>query len=127
LKLTLAPELPLVSLDPVLFEQVLFNLLDNAGKYATPGSPVEVAAEKVGGQVKVEIRDEGPGVPPEDLERIFDKFFRVHAADRQRAGTGLGLPISRGFVEAMGATIVARPRVNPSGTIFTITIPIEAA
>ena len=127
LKLVLAPDLPLVPLDPVLFEQVLFNLLDNAGKYATPGSTVEVAAEKIGGQVKVEIRDEGPGVPPEDLERIFDKFFRVQASDRQRAGTGLGLPIARGFVEAMGATIVASHRTEPSGTIVTITIPIETA
>jgi len=127
LKVTLAPGLPLVRLDPVLFEQVLFNLLDNAGKYATPGSVVEVAAEKIGGQVMVEIRDQGPGVPAEDLEHIFDKFFRVQASDRQRAGTGLGLPISRGFVEAMGATIVARHRTDPSGTIFAITIPIEAA
>jgi len=127
LKLTLAPDLPLVPLDPVLFEQVLFNLLDNAGKYGTPGSLVEVVAEKVGGQVSVEIRDEGPGAPEEDLERIFDKFFRVQASDRQRAGTGLGLPIARGFVEAMGATIAARHRSVPSGTVFTITIPIEVA
>ena len=58
--------------------------------------------------------DEGDGIPPPDLERVFDKFYRVHGTDRQRAGTGLGLAICRGFVEAMGGTIVAG---NRSGSL----------
>ena len=57
--------------------------------------------------------DEGDGIPPSDLERIFDKFYRVQAADRRRAGTGLGLAICRGFVEAMGGTIAAGNRTRP--------------
>ena len=73
--------------------------------------------------MRVEVLDEGDGIPPGDLERIFDKFYRVHAADRQRAGTGLGLAICRGFVEAMGGTITAGNRSDRSGAIFTLTLP----
>jgi two-component system sensor histidine kinase KdpD len=71
--------------------------------------------------------DEGEGIPARDLERIFDKFYRVHVADRKPAGTGLGLAICRGFVEAMGGTIVAANRQDRSGAIFTMTfrIPLD--
>ena len=68
--------------------------------------------------------DEGDGIPPEDLERIFDKFYRVRSADRQRAGTGLGLAICRGFVEAMGGTIRAANRTDRIGAVFTIDLPV---
>jgi two-component system, OmpR family, sensor histidine kinase KdpD len=124
LSVVLEPALPLLKLDPVLFEQVLFNLLDNAGKYAPQETVVEVHAAKIGGQVRIQVLDEGPGVPVEDLERIFDKFYRVQASDRKRAGTGLGLPISRGFVEAMGGTIAAANRTDRSGAVFTVMMPI---
>lgn len=124
LSVSLKPGLPLVRLDPVLLEQVLFNLLDNAAKYAAPGSAVDVGAQTSGSQVVIEVRDEGAGIPPEDLERIFDKFYRVHASDRKRAGTGLGLAVSRGFVEAMGGTITAANRGDRSGSVFTIRFPI---
>ena len=90
-------------LDPVLFEQVLFNLLDNAAKYAPAGSTITIKAWRDGRMIRLEIQDEGPGIPEEDRERIFDKFYRVQAADRRRAGTGLGLAICRGFMEAMAA------------------------
>lgn len=122
----LEPGLPLLKLDPVLFEQVLFNVLDNAGKYAPRDSRVEVRAAKVGGQVRLQILDEGPGIPADDLERIFDKFYRVQASDRKRAGTGLGLAISRGFVEAMGGTVSAASRTDRTGAVFTINLPIPA-
>ncbi|MDE2500722.1 MAG: sensor histidine kinase KdpD [Alphaproteobacteria bacterium] len=124
--LSLEPGLPLLRLDPVLFEQVLFNLLDNAGKYAPQGSRVDIRATAQPGQVRLDILDEGNGIPAEDLERIFDKFYRVQAADRKRAGTGLGLAISRGFVEAMGGTVTASNRTDRSGAIFTVTLPIPA-
>src|SRR5262245_29203724 len=103
----LQPELPMVKLDPVLFEQVLFNLFDNAAKYAPPGTTISVTAEQANQSVVVRVIDEGEGIPADDLERIFDKFYRVRAGDRQRAGTGLGLAICRGFIEAMGGTISA--------------------
>jgi two-component system sensor histidine kinase KdpD len=120
----LAGELPLLRLDPVLFEQVLFNLLDNAAKYAPAGTNIQVAARSQNDQVRVEVRDEGDGIPPADLERIFDKFYRVQAADRKRAGTGLGLAICRGFVEAMGGTITAGNRTDRKGAVFAITLPV---
>jgi two-component system sensor histidine kinase KdpD len=72
------------------------------------------------------ILDEGDGMPPGDLEHIFDKFYRARKADHVRAGTGLGLAISRGFVEAMHGTIVASNRTDRTGAVFTIRLPIPA-
>ena len=73
----------------------------------------------------ITVRDEGPGIPPDDLERIFDKFYRVRSGDRQRAGTGLGLAICRGFIEAQGGRITASNRGDRSGAVFTIHLPVE--
>jgi len=119
--------LPMVEADMVLMEQVLFNLFDNAAKYAPQGSHIEVAAARDNGFVTVRILDEGDGIPEADLERIFDKFYRVRRADRQRAGTGLGLAICRGFIEAMGGRITAANRTDRSGAVLTIRLPIPAA
>jgi two-component system sensor histidine kinase KdpD len=118
--------LPMLSLDPVLFEQVLFNLLDNAAKYAPAGTEIRVSGQQENGLVRVQVSDEGEGIRPSDLERIFDKFYRVYAGDSRRAGTGLGLAICRGFVEAMGGTIVAGNRSDRSGAVFTISFPAAA-
>ena len=118
------PDLPMLKLDPVLFEQVLFNLLDNAAKYAPADSKVHIRARCNAGEVRLEVMDEGNGIPPDDQERIFDKFYRVHATDKKRAGTGLGLAICRGFIEAMGGTIVAGNRADRSGAEFRITLPL---
>ena len=120
----LAPDLPMLSLDPVLFEQVLFNLLDNAAKYAPAGSAVRLQARREDAFVRLEILDEGEGIPTADLDRIFDKFYRVHATDRRRAGTGLGLAICRGFVEAMGGSITAGNRPDRRGAMFSLVLPL---
>jgi two-component system sensor histidine kinase KdpD len=122
----LAGNLPMLKLDPVLFEQVLFNLLDNAAKYSHAGTRIELRARREGQRIAVDVRDEGDGIPPADVERIFDKFYRVQASDKKRAGTGLGLAICRGFIEAMGGTIVAGNRPDRRGAIFTITLPVPA-
>jgi two-component system sensor histidine kinase KdpD len=122
---TLAPDLPMVPLDFVLMEQVLVNLLDNAAKYAPAGTTIEIDGRRENGTVVMEVRDEGPGIPHDDLERIFDKFYRVRSGDRQRAGTGLGLAICRGFIEAQGGTIVAANRADRGGAVFTIRLPID--
>lgn len=122
----LPPDLPMLELDPVLFEQALFNLLDNAAKYAPAGTRIGIRAARQDGRVRVEVLDEGGGIPPDDAERLFDKFYRVQAQDRQRAGTGLGLAICRGFVEAMGGTITAANRADRSGAIFTLLLPAAA-
>jgi two-component system sensor histidine kinase KdpD len=117
----------MVQVDPVLFEQVLFNLLDNAAKYAPAGSTIEIAARQDGAAVILQVADEGEGIPPADLEHVFDKFYRVNKGDRVRPGTGLGLAISRGFVEAMGGTIRAANSPAGSGAVFTITLPLAQA
>ena len=114
--------LPAALMDANLFRQVMFNLLDNAAKYA-PGSAVRIVARATAQGVAIEVLDEGPGIPPGDLERIFDKFFRIQVGDRRRAGTGLGLSICKGFVEAMGGTIVAENRSDGrSGALFRVTL-----
>jgi two-component system, OmpR family, sensor histidine kinase KdpD len=124
----LSPDLPMVDVDPVLFEQVLFNLLDNAAKYAPLHTTVRLQGWHNAGEgsVCLQILDEGDGIPPEDVERIFDKFHRAAKGDRVRAGTGLGLAVCRGFVEAMGGTIRAGNRTDRSGAVFTIALPAAA-
>jgi len=121
---TLAPELPMLRLDPTLFEQVLFNLLDNAAKYAPEGTPIGIEGWQENGSVILQIGDEGPGIPPADLERVFDIFYRVRKTDQVLAGTGLGLAICRGFIEAMGGTIRAANRPDRSGALFRIRLPL---
>ena len=125
-EMDLAADLPMLELDAVLFEQVLFNLLDNAAKYAPTGTTVHIHSWRDRDSVRVEVLDEGDGIPAGDLERIFDKFYRVQKGDQVRAGTGLGLAISRGFVEALGGTITAANRADRTGAVFTITLPIPA-
>jgi two-component system sensor histidine kinase KdpD len=125
-ELELGGNLPMLKLDAVLFEQVLFNLLDNAAKYSAAGSKIRVRGWRDRESVSLEIADEGDGIPAGELEHIFDKFYRVQKGDQVRAGTGLGLAISRGFVEAMDGTIVASNRGDRSGAVFTIRLPIPA-
>ena len=114
----------MLRLDPVLFEQVLFNLLDNAAKYAPVLTTIRIQSWRERDAVYLQVIDEGEGIPPGDLEQIFDKFYRVQKGDQVRAGTGLGLAISRGFVEAMQGTITAGNRTDRSGAVFTIRLPV---
>src|ERR1700719_3859255 len=95
-----------------------------AQKYSPAGSRIDLRAKRDGELVEIEVVDEGPGIPPADLDRVFDKFYRVQAQDRRRAGTGLGLAICRGFVEAQGGQIEARNRADRSGAILTVRIPV---
>ncbi|MCJ8140361.1 sensor histidine kinase [Falsirhodobacter halotolerans] len=120
-------DLPPLRIDPMLTEQVMFNLLDNAAKYAPPATLIHVGAWRDGGSVVVQVRDEGPGIPPQDTERIFDMFTRVGKQDYVQAGTGLGLAICRGFVEAMGGTITAANRRDRTGATFTLRLPVPPA
>jgi two-component system sensor histidine kinase KdpD len=116
----------MLEIDAVLFEQVLFNLLDNAAKYGAPGTAVRIQGWRDGPAVYLQVLDEGGGIPHDDLEHIFDKFYRAQKGDQVRAGTGLGLAISRGFVEAMRGTITAANRSDRSGAVFTIVLPVPA-
>jgi two-component system sensor histidine kinase KdpD len=125
--LELAADLPMLELDAVLFEQVLFNLLDNAAKYAPADTTISIRGARDRDSISLQIMDEGNGIPPAELESVFDKFYRAQKGDHVRPGTGLGLAISRGFVEAMHGTISAANRVDRSGAVLTIRLPIPAA
>ena len=125
-ELELATDLPMIELDAVLFEQVLFNILDNAAKYAPVGTTIRIRSWRDMHTVCLQILDEGGGIPSDDLERIFEKFYRVQKGDQVLAGTGLGLGISRGFVEAMKGTITAANRTDRMGAVFTIRLPVPA-
>src|SRR5579863_1838676 len=123
-KVSLAPGLPFVRGDDRLLEQVLFNLLDNAHKYAPDAGPT-IHARQEGDEVVLSVTDEGPGIKPAELERVFEKFYRGGRADGRKAGTGLGLSISRRLVEAMGGTITAQsPAVRRRGTRFVVRLPL---
>jgi two-component system sensor histidine kinase KdpD len=126
-KVSLAPDLPFVRGDDKLLEQVLFNLIDNAHKYAGDAGAT-IHGRQEGDDVVLTVTDEGPGIKPAELERIFEKFYRSGRADGRKAGTGLGLSISRRLVEAMGGTIVAQsPAVRRRGTRFVVRLPAAEA
>jgi two-component system sensor histidine kinase KdpD len=125
-ELELAADLPMLELDAVLFEQALFNLLDNASKYSPAGTTIRLRGWRDDDAAFLQILDEGEGIPNADLEHIFDKFYRAQKGDQVRAGTGLGLAISRGFIEAMHGTIGAANRTDRNGAVFTIRLPIPA-
>lgn len=122
-RVSLAPDLGFVRGDQDLLSQVVFNLLDNAHKYGE--TEVSVHARNEGDQVTISVTDDGPGVKPADLERIFEKFFRAGGTDRRKPGTGLGLSICRGLVRAMGGTIKAEsPAIRRRGTRLIVRLPL---
>jgi two-component system sensor histidine kinase KdpD len=117
-------DLPLVQVDPVLFEQVFVNLLENALKYTPEGSPIEVAASLQDRLIEVRISDRGPGLPAGDEAMVFEKFWRGLRQDA--AGVGLGLPICRGIVLAHSGTISAENRPE-GGATFRVRLPVTPA
>ena len=125
--LELEADLPMLELDAVLFEQALFNLLDNAAKYAPPETTVSIRGWRDKDCVTLQVVDEGEGIPRSELESVFDKFYRAQKGDHVRPGTGLGLAIARGFIEAMGGTISANNRADRSGAVLTIRLPVAAS
>lgn len=125
LNLRVADDLPMLNLDGVLLEQTIFNLLDNAGKYSPLQSTIAIDARRINDRIVIKVLDEGPGIPPPDLTRIFEKFYRSGHRGRQRAGTGLGLAICRGFVEAMGGRIIAGNRTDRSGAVIMMGFPLS--
>jgi two-component system sensor histidine kinase KdpD len=114
-------DFPELTVDHTLLEQVLFNLLDNAAKFAPPGSTIAIKLALVDAGAMLSVSDEGPGIPVGELEQIFDKFYRVHAGDRKRAGTGLGLSICRGLLQTMGGTI--RAYNGSKGAVLEVILP----
>ncbi|MCI4684235.1 sensor histidine kinase [Candidatus Rhodoblastus alkanivorans] len=123
---SLARDLPFIRGDAGLLEQVLFNLLDNAHKYGGEAGAT-IHARQEGQFVVLSVTDEGPGIKPGDLERIFEKFYRGGRPDGRKAGTGLGLSICKGLVEAMGGTIEAQsPAMRRRGARILARLPVTA-
>ena len=115
-------EFPLIPMDFTLIVQVVVNLLENAVKYSPKGSLIEISALLWSDKARLEIADRGVGIPPEDLARVFDKFYRVQRPESV-SGTGLGLSISKGIVEAHQGDIYARVREG-GGTIIHVELPL---
>jgi two-component system sensor histidine kinase KdpD len=121
LTVAIPADLPLVPMDFVKIDGVLTNVLENAITYTPPGTPIRIAAQAGPDVLAVTVADEGPGVAPQHLAHLFDKFYRV-GANEHPAGSGLGLAIARGMVEAHGGTISARG--GPPGLVITFTLPL---
>jgi two-component system sensor histidine kinase KdpD len=120
------PGLPMLSADGALLHQALFNLIENAIVHGARagGSEVKVRAHLRDGGVVFDVIDDGPGLP-EGSDKLFEKFYRGETA--QTGGTGLGLPIVKGFAELMGASVSAQNRRDRRGAIFTLAFPESAA
>lgn len=116
----MAPSLPVRQLDPDRVNQILYNLITNAIRYTHPGTAILLQTEPVGKRVRLIIADEGPGIAPEDLDHIFEQFYRGDKSrNRASGGNGIGLSLAKSFVEAQGGTITARNR-KEGGAEFVV-------
>jgi len=121
------PDLPLVKADTALLEQALVNILENAITYSPDNSTIELAAYEDRNNVVLSIEDEGRGIPTAELERVFEKFRRMEESSDRGKGAGLGLAISKGFIEAMGGRIAAASPIHQGrGTRILISLKKEA-
>ncbi|MEA2625562.1 MAG: hypothetical protein QOD06_1607 [Candidatus Binatota bacterium] len=121
LRVEAEPGLPAVDVDVVQIERVIANLLDNAIKYTSAGGSVRVSITRIGRDVVLAVSDNGPGIPPEELPTLWDKYRR-RAANRRVSGSGLGLFIVKAIVEAHGGTVAIDSRVG-DGTTVTVRLP----
>jgi signal transduction histidine kinase len=126
LSLELAPDVDVVDGDERRVRQIVFNLLSNAVKFTPEGGSIVVSTERAAGEVRVSVADTGPGVPPEDRERIFEEFQQTAVGVQQREGTGLGLALSKKLVELHGGVIYVESEPG-SGSRFVFTLPLEEA
>jgi two-component system sensor histidine kinase KdpD len=120
-KIEIPDAVPLLSIDPILVQQLFVNLLENAVKYTPPGSELAIRAAREGGTLVVDVADRGPGIPPGEEERVFERFHR--AARPGVGGVGLGLPIARAIAQAHGGRLTASNRPG-GGAVFRLTLPI---
>ncbi len=118
--------LPAIYVDPVLIEQVMVNILDNAAKHTQESGRIAIEARQEGSDFHISVTDDGPGIPAQSREAVFDIFYRVRTADAQTAGTGLGLSICRGIVEAHGGRIRAKDAPGGRGAVIEIVLPLTA-
>jgi two-component system sensor histidine kinase KdpD len=126
IEVAIPDSLPLLYVDPVLIEQVLVNILDNAAKHSPAGGRIGIDAARDGEELVVRVSDQGPGIPDTARESVFDMFYRVRAGDQQTAGTGLGLSICRGLIAAHGGRIEALPGPGGRGTTIAFRLPLRS-
>ena len=119
-----APSMAWVRVDPILMEQVLLNLLENAVKYGPVGAPVRVRGRVDGDRAVIEVEDQGPGIATDELDRVFERFYRVNRPDRS-AGSGVGLAVSKALAEAHGGQVTVHSVVG-RGSTFAIALPLDA-
>ena len=120
------PGLPLINVEPARIRQILVNLLTNAHEYSPEGASIGVSARSLGAEVEIAVSDNGPGIPQDQLERIFERFTRGDAGLTQRVGgTGLGLAISKSLVDLHGGSIVAESAPG-QGSTFRVRLPVAA-
>lgn len=117
----LPSDLPLLFVDPLLIEQLLVNLLENAARYTPPGSAIEIRAARRESRLEIEVADHGPGLPPGDEDRVFERFQRGSHANGP--GAGLGLAICRAIAGAHRGTLTARNREG-GGATFRLLLPL---
>ncbi|HEY9148792.1 MAG TPA: ATP-binding protein, partial [Gammaproteobacteria bacterium] len=123
IELSVPAQLPLLSIQGVLIEQALVNVLDNAARFSPPGAPITLSVEDDGNSINIDVCDQGPGIPASDRERVFDMFYTASRGDRKSQGTGLGLAICRGLLNAHGGQASAHPGRDGSGTCIRMSLP----
>jgi two-component system sensor histidine kinase KdpD len=120
----LAAETPLLYVHAALIEQAIYNILENAVKHSPTGSTIRLDAAVTDGQLIIDIRDKGPGIPVAERERVFDMFYTLNRRDRHSAGTGLGLAICKGMIGAHGGDVQILDNDEGMGCLFRIKLPL---
>jgi two-component system sensor histidine kinase KdpD len=114
-----------VRIDPRLTTVAVAQLLENAAHYSPPGTPINVRSSVLSGELTITVQDRGPGIPPQDVPRLFESFYRGANARQHVAGTGMGLAIARGLLAAQGGRVEGR-NAPEGGAVFTIAAPAES-
>ena len=117
------PNLPFVSAEPQLLEQVLLNLIENARRYAGADVRIEIHAKASDGMVAIQVADDGPGIPEDERDKVFEKFYRGRSAGKSDGGVGLGLTICRAIIRAHGGRISIRAS-SGGGALVEFTLPV---
>jgi two-component system, OmpR family, sensor histidine kinase KdpD len=124
LVVALPADLPMVDVDPILIEQALINILENAAKYAPSSSTITVSGGSTDGMVWISVKDEGPGLDLREAEQVFERFYRGERHADISGGSGLGLTIAKTFVEANGGSVVAESQGMDKGTTMSFSLPV---
>lgn len=131
LTLEISSSLPLLYVHSALLEQAIFNVVDNAIKFAPPHTPIRINCYKAKQKIRIDVCDQGPGIPPEEREKVFERFHTAEKGDRRKSGSGLGLTICRGMIAAHGGSVsiednpFSGPQAKTPGCCVRIVLPLE--